>query len=288
VPGLRPYDVGVRILQHPSMQVTSALKSRFTTSTRISQSYSGSLEQTFKFPLNNLKSLALLAESNRQAAIRFLTNLGSPAHRESVGPLWSDVTAAQVVEFLRSYGVDREVGGLSPELMAAWIERQNAEGDLVNWTVVVRGRDKENKKLGAASWLPPTTTTAWNLSRTRIAGSNSLGVITTPGDEEYGLTREELEEARQKIASGAVKDRNVAARRSRRSSHALLLLYPISRYSGYDLDKSERLRERLFQDPDGPEACDLIGLAVSFPSTKKAGPAEAYLEGTAKWQPVLG
>lgn len=288
VPGLRPYDVGVRILQHPSMQVTSALKSRFTTSTRISQSYSGSLEQTFKFPLNNPTRLAVLCEANRQAAMGFLNKLKDPTHRESVGPLWNEVSAAHVVEFLRSYEVDREVGGLSPELMAAWIERQNIEGDLVDWTVIVRGRDKENKKLGAANWLPTAAGVAWNLSRTRIAGSNSLGVITTPGDEEYGLTPGELEQAKQKVASGAVKDRNVAARRSRRSSCALLLLYPISRYSGYDLDKAEGLRERLFQDPDAPEACDLIGLAVSFPPTKKAGPAEAYLEGTAKWQPVLG
>lgn len=288
VPGLRPYDVGVRILQHPSMQVTSALKSRFTTSTRISQSYSGSLEQTFKFPLNNPERLAVLAESNRLAATRFLGKLGTPSAQESVGPIWSDVKAAEVVDFLRAYGVDPEVGGLAPELMAAWIERQNVEGDLVNWTVVIRGRDKESKPLGAASWLPPSAGKAWNISRTRIAGSNSLGVITTPGDEEFGLTKEELDRARQKLASGEVKDRNVAARRSRHSSCALLLLYPISRYSGHEDGGPRGSREKLFEDPKGPLARDLIGLAVSFPPTKKAGPAEAYLEGTAKWQPVLG
>lgn len=288
VPGLTPYDVGVRILQHPSMQVTSALKSRFTTSTRISQSYSGSLEQTFKFPLNNPDRLAVLAEKNRQAASRFLTQLGAPTRTESMGPLWADVTATQVVAFLRSYAVDPEVGGLAPELMAGWIERQNVEGDLVNWTVVVRGRDKEGMKLGAANWLPPTAGKAWNLSRTRIAGSNSLGVITTPGDEEFGLTAEELEQAKQNVASGAVKDRNVAARRSRRSSCGLLLLYPISRFSGHDDGGPLGTREKLFADPNDGQACDLIGLALSFPVTKKAGPSEAYLEGTAKWQPVLG
>jgi hypothetical protein len=288
VPGLTPFDVGVRILQHPSMQVTSALKSRFTNSTRISQSYSGSLEQTFKFPLNHSERLAVLAEMNRLATTKFLTQLGAPTATEAVGPLWSDVTAAQVVGFLRSYRVDSEVGGLAPELMAAWIERQNVEGDLVNWTVVVRGRDKEGKKLGAANWLPPSAGKAWNLSRTRIAGSNSLGVITTPGDEEYGLTAEELEQAKQKIASGMVKDRNVAARRSRRSSCGLLLLYPISRFSGHDDAAPKGVRQKLFAEPNDGLACDLIGLAVSFPVTKKAGPSEAYLEGTARWQPVLG
>ncbi len=288
VPGLTPYDIGVRILQHPSMQVTSALKSRFTTSTRISQSYSGSLEQTFKFPLNSPERLAVLAEKNRQAAARFLTQLGSPTAKETVGPLWADVAAAQVVAFLRSFGVDPEVGGLAPDLMAGWIERQNVDGDLVNWTVVVRGRAEQGKKLGAATWLPPAAGTAWNLSRTRISGSNSLGVITTPGDEEFGLTAEELEQAKKKVASGAVKDRNVAARRSRGSSHGLLLLYPISRFSGHDDGGPQGTREKLFANPEDAQACDLIGLAVSFPVTKKAGPSEAYLEGTAKWQPVLG
>lgn len=239
-------------------------------------------------PLNNPDRLAVLAERNRQAATRFLTQLGAPTTKETVGPLWADVTAAQVVAFLRSYGVDPEVGGLAPELMAGWIERQNVEGDLVNWTVVVRGRDKEGKKLGAANWLPPAAGKAWNLSRTRIAGSNSLGVITTPGDEEYGLTAEELEQAKQKVATGAVKDRNVAARRSRRSSCGLLLLYPISRFSGQDDGGPQGIRDKLFSNPNDGQACDLIGLAVSFPVTKKAGPSEAYLEGTARWQPVLG
>lgn len=286
IPGLRPYDVGVRILQHPSMQVTSALKSRFTTSTRISQSYSGALEQTFKFPLNAPERLALLSERNRQACGAFLAKLGVPTGSSGFGPLWLEVTAAEVVAFLRLFGVDQEVGGLSPDLMASWIERQNVEGDLVSWTVAVRGREAENKKLGFANWAPKSAGKVWNLARTRIAGSNSLGVITTPGDEELGLTLEELEAARRKIATGEVKDRNTAARRSRRSSCGLLILYPISRFSGHDEGGTGKSREPLFADPYDPLARDLIGLAVSFPPTKRAGPAEAYLEGTARWRPV--
>lgn len=287
VPGLRPYDVGVRILQHPTMQVTSALKSRFTISTQVTQSYRGTLEQTLKFPLNNPERLALLSERNRQASGTFLAGLGAPSSTTPFGPLWSEISAADVIAYLRSFTVDPDVGGLSPELMASWIERQNVEGDLVNWIVVVRGREKENRKLGAANWIPTAAGTVWNVARTRIAGSNSLGVITTPGDEEFGLTPDELEKAHQKLASGEVKDRNVAARRSRPSSCGLLLLYPISRFSGHDESGTGRSREPLFADPRGPLASDLIGLAVSFPLTKTAGLSEAYMEGTARWQPVL-
>lgn len=287
MPGLRPFDVGMRILQHPTMQVTSALKRRFTLSTLISQSYSGALEQTFKFPLRNQERLALLCEKNRLATQDFLKRLKAAKEITGFGPLWADVGAAEVVTFLRSFYVDPEVGGLSPELMAAWIEQQNIDGDLVNWTVVIRGRESENKKLGPANWLPAGMPSVWNLGRTRIAGSNSLGVITTPGDEEFGLTEDELQVARNKLKDGEVKDRNTAARRSRRSSCALLLLYPISRYSGHDDTPPGKSREPIYADPDGPSARDLIGLAVSFPATKKVRPAEAYLEGTSRWRPVL-
>jgi len=287
VPGLRPRDVGMRILQHPSMQVTSALKRRFTTSTQISQSYSGSLEQTFKFPLKYEERLALLCEKNRLAAGAFLKRLKDVTQVTDFGPLWADIDASEVVNFLKSYSVDSEVGGLSPELMAAWIEQQNLEGDLVNWTVVVRGRESENKKLGRTSWIPAGPPPVWNLARTRITGSNSLGVITTPGDEEFGLTEEELLTAKRKVSMGEVKDRNTAARHSRPSSCALLLLYPISRYSGHDGASPGKSREPIYADPEGPYARDLIGLAVSFPTTKRVKPAEAYLEGTSRWRPVL-
>lgn len=286
IPGLRPYDVGLRILQHPSMQVTSALKSRFTTSTQISQSYSGALEQTFKFPLNSPDKLALLCERNRQSCIAFLSKLGEPSGATGFGPLWTGATAADIVTFLRSYNVDPNVSGFAPELMASWVERQNVEGDLVSWTVAVRGRDREGAKLGFATWVPASLGTVWNLSRTRIARSNSVGVITTPGDEEFGLYPEELENAKRKLTSGEVKDRNVAARRSRSSTCGLLILYPISRFSGHVGEIGES-REPLFEHPDDGNATDLIGLAVSFPTTRKAGPTEAYLEGTARWQPMI-
>jgi hypothetical protein len=47
-----------------------------------------------------------------------------------------------------------------------------------------------------------------------------------------------------------------------------------------------KAREPIYGDPDGPTARDLIGLAISFPKTKKQGPVEAYLEGMARWRPV--
>jgi hypothetical protein len=286
-PGLKPRDVGMRILQHPTMQVTSALKRRFTSSSVISQSYSEQLEQTFKFPLQATDRLAVLCERNRLTTQNFILSLGTRAEKTSFGPLWQDVSASTLVQYLRSFVIDGEVNGLSPELIAAWVERQNLEGDLVNWTVAVRGRDKENAKLGRATWLPNNAEPVWNVGRSRIKGTNSLGVITTSGDEAFGLSNIEQARMDKLLTDGVEKDRNRAARLSRSSKCGLLLLYPISKYSGRDDSVLAKAREPLYEDADGPEARDLIGLAISFPKTTKAGPSEAYLEGTARWRPVL-
>jgi hypothetical protein len=284
-PELTPFDVGMRILQHPAMQVTSALKRRFSNTKIVNQSYAEQLEQTFKFPLQDEDGLATLCEKNRIITKEFLTALGERSRREKFGPLWLDVSAAEVVAYLRRFQVDGGVSSLSPELIAEWIDRQNMQGELVNWTVLVRGREESSKVLGSATWLPANESPVWNLGRTRIKGTNSLGVITTSGDEAFGLTDAEAREMERKLANSEEKDRNRAARLSRSPKCGLLLLYPISKNSG--TDTLAKGRELLYTDPAGPLARDLIGLALSFPKTNSSQPVEAYLEGTARWRPMI-
>jgi hypothetical protein len=283
-PELTPFDVGMRILRHPAMQVTAALKRRHATATTISQSFAGQLEQTFKFPMQDEQRLATLCESNRLHTTDFLTSLAARSQRTKFGPLWLDVGAAKIVTYLRKFEVDAMAGNLLPELIADWIERQNLNGELVNWTVMVRGRDERNKILGSATWLPSGEPAVWNVGRTRLKGTNSLGVITTSGDEAFGLSEKETAEMERKLTTGEYKDRNRAARFSRSSKSGLLLLYPISKSSGHDALAPGR--ETLYTNPKDPLARDLIGLALSFPSSNKVQPVEAYLEGTSRWRSV--
>lgn len=287
VPGLSPRDVGVRILRHPSMQVTSALKRRHAVATQVSQSYSGELEQTFRFPLNDEERLALLCERNRSTVHGFLTQIGTPATQTQFGPLWEGVQASSVVQLLRAFDVVPEASGLSPELIAVWIEQQNIDGDVTHWSVLVRGRDQESPGLGAPSWLPAGLGPVWNIARSRIGSSNSLGVITTPGDESFGLTQDERLEMQRKLQSGEQTDENRAARLSRSSSRALLIFYPISKFSGHDGSTLGKSRRPIYENPRSITAKDLIGLAVSLPKVNRERPAEAYLEGTARWRPVI-
>ena len=291
VPGTTPKDVGMRILRHPAMQVTASMKQRATLITNVSESYALQLEQTFRFPVKDLNRLAQMCTNNRLRAQDLVKKLGAPVRQKprEYAPMWVEASAAHVVEFLRGFDYDPNACGCIPGLMADWIEDQNLHGGLVNWTVVVRARETASPKLGTATWLPEAFGPVHNIARTRLKGSNSLGVITTAGDEAFGLTDAQLAAAQQLLAEGKeTKTLNRAARLSRDSSSGLLVLYPISRYSGYDeASKPGEAREPLYENPDGGDARDLIGFAVSFPEAAKDKPSQSYVEGTAKWKPVL-
>lgn len=283
--GLSPLQVGVRIWQHPAMQVTSALKRRFASTTRISQSYRLSLEQTFKFPLRRAETLARQADDNLDAVRRLLARLGSPdkTYSSSAGPCWIRVPADEVLRFLGDYQVDELARSISLPLITAYIEKLNAVGELTRWTIAVRGRENPDPKLGYAEWQSPTGPIA-QVSRSRVGLTDSLGVITSPGDEGMGLTAEEHERAKTLEDQGA--SFNVAARRVRAPEEGLLLLYPISRASGYDVEDGGS-RRPLLDDPAGRDARDIVGLAISFPDSRQPDSAiEAYLEGSVKWRPA--
>ncbi len=275
----------MRIWQHPTIQVTAPLKRRFAGSTTIAQSYSLALEQTFKFPLQRLRDLAAQADENLQAVRAFLPTLpGTTDWSSRKGPVWTEVPADAVLAFLRRFRVDAETTPISLPLICTYIERQVERGELVRWTVAVRGREAEDRTLGEAPWGVPGGH-IWQISRTRIKDTDSLGVITSPGDEAIGLSAADRERMAQRQAEGVTENR--AARMARPPEEGLLLLYPISRQSGHDLADDTGNRRRLFQDPNASDARDLIGLAISFPESRQPQLAvHAYLEGTVGWRPV--
>ncbi len=121
------------------------------------------------------------------------------------------------------------------------------------------------------------------MSRTRIRDTDSVGVITSPGDEAIGLGPESLARMQEYIQQG-VSD-NPAARRARPPQEGLILLYPISKHSGYGMEAGT-IRRPLYANADDPRARDLIGLAISFPQSAYPQQVEAYLEGTVGWRPV--
>jgi hypothetical protein len=283
---LTPKQVGLRIWQHPSMQVTSSLKRRYSTDRISAQSYSLTIEQTFKFPLNNPEGLAVLSENNLAKTNELFSELGPPTETKwsDNGPVWTSIPGKRIYEFLKSWQTDDAAQSISVPLMTDYIAAQIENGELINWTLAVRGQQKRNNNLGAVNISGFEIN---QISRTRLGDTNSLGVITSPGDELIGLT-EELEV----IALSRVVSRkaiNPIARQLRPAEEGLILLYPISRHSGYDEDGSGS-RGPLYSDSSAQSAVDLLGMAISFPKSNKPQMSdpygEAYVEGTVPWREV--
>jgi hypothetical protein len=138
--GVTPYELGMRVWQHPTMQVTSRLKRRFASSTTIAQSYSLAIEQTFKFPFRQLEELAIQAEANLIAVRELVTSLGSPVTQSDGRTVWGGIAAESVLSFLKQYRVDAESRSISMPLIIAYIERLLGLGELTEWTIAICGR----------------------------------------------------------------------------------------------------------------------------------------------------
>lgn len=287
---LTPVQVGMRIWQHPVMQVTNPLKRRFTRDVVIEQSYSGQIEQTFKFPMHKPDVLALHAEKNLLAVREFIPVLGSPAEEfaDENGPVWKNISPEHILQFLNTYQVDPEVSSFSLPLLCAYIQKLVASGELTRWSVAVRGRQSQDATLGTIDWGFASGPIS-QIERTRIGETNSLGIITSPGDEAVCLTTEEKNTVQEQLvvakAQGKRISENKLAREQRDNTEGLLLLYPISRYSGYALTGGNR--RHLYADANGALARDLVGMALSFPKSGQLQVVQAsYLQGTCEWRPV--
>jgi hypothetical protein len=273
---LTPLQVGVRIRSHPTMIVTSRLKSRFAKTDTISQSYSDKSTETVKFPMSRVDILKRQEETNLITAKNFFSDLGTPNRDDKKGPIWSGVSAAKIISFMNNYQILGDPGEFSPSLIIAYIEKQLGYGELTKWTVAVRGRGNPNEKLGAAEWGIKGGA-IWQISRTRIKGTDRLGVISDSKDETVGLSDDQLSAMDLAIRSG--KKSRKAARAQRPKEEGLMLLYPISRYSGHD-EPPEGNRTSLFENPNDPITCDLLGLAFSFPKSDHPQPVVEYITGT--------
>jgi hypothetical protein len=266
------------------MLVTSQLKQRFASTVTVAQSYAGQVLQTFKFPFNRPNDLRELLDHNLAATREFIQRIGMFAEWIDGGPIWRGVPVEHVLAFLINYKLDEQVRSISLPLVRAYIERQVELGELVRWTVAIRGRGTRDRRLGIADWGIPERQIFQMARSRRSADPTSLGVLTEPGDELVGLTNDEQARVAeiQRAASIGV---NPAARQVRSPSEGLLLLYPVSRQSGQDRTSNTRIP--LYEDPDSENARDIVGMAISFPQSEHAQQIFGqYVVGTVGWRPM--
>jgi hypothetical protein len=147
--------------------------------------------------------------------------------------VWLRVDADVVLAFLRNYQTDDEARSISIPLICGYIERSRNQGELIEWTVAIRGRATRETRLGDATWAAPSGVEVFQIARSRLRDTDSVGVITSPGDEAVGLSAELKERADQLIVQARTNGKEMslssAAREVRPSTNGVLLLYPISR-----------------------------------------------------------
>lgn len=282
---ITPLQLATRILYHPSMLVTSRLKQRHAQKITVQQSYSNQVLQTIRFPFEDLTVLNDLLSQNISATQFFLSHLGSPDQMDGLNPIWMNVSSELVLHYLLNYSVYSDARTLAMPLIIDYIKQQNEVDELIDWTIAVKGRSVLDLRLGDIDL--GTDQRIPTISRTRLKSDPfSLGVITSPGDETTGLTPEQRDRVKQKIyASGNEIGLNPAAREERSPRSGLLLIYPVSRFSGYNLPPDgSQTRKRIYSHPEDPLSIDIICLAISFPKSDRAVSVSGeYVVGTVGW-----
>jgi hypothetical protein len=275
---LTPTDFGVRIRAHPVMLVTA--ENKMGAARRIAQSYSGRLLQTTTFRLEDREWL----RRNLEVARTFLQRLGPPAATERGKIIWRGINWRTVDEFLSQYSVDPRSSFMDISSIRQYIAEQVQHDELISWTVAVVGQETttlDSEDLGIIQHGPVNT-----IARTRLKDRpHSVGVLTNPatvnnppqsGDEEIGLSDDQLQRARVNTNSGRFSDLGSALRSERDRREGLLLLYPISKLSRPRQNSKKRLS--LFDDAQR-DGCTVIGLALVFPKSESAATIE-YIIGS--------
>jgi hypothetical protein len=109
-----------------------------------------------------------------------------------------------------------------------------------------------------------------------VKGTSTLKAITSLPDQEVGLDEAQL--VRAQAMPGGRTGQNLRAVRD--TTQGLLLIYPISRFSGHGGDRAgddeDATRIPIFEDPEG--GFDVIGVALVFPKSESAASVE-YVTG---------
>jgi hypothetical protein len=251
-----PLDFAPKILSHPVMLVTAENKMR--DAREISQSYAGELVQTLRFPFGDSSLNEHLLE-NLEYARQMLSSLGAPATTTDGQPGWVDVDVSFVQEFLDNFWVMDQTS-IHPPTVRSYIQAQVAQRELTRWRVLLCGAT--NPRLGTENLGVEGMREIALINRSRLAKDpTSLGVITDPSDELYGLSQRDVAEAQAAAAAGDFPTRGRAYRSKRSPEEGLLLLYPISGRS--KPGPNARNRIALFGDEVSPPT--VLGMALSFP-----------------------
>ena len=296
--GGTPKDYGLKVQSHPILMVTSPLKMRSAETLLLS--YSGSLVQTVAM----YRDPAMLRR-NLDATNRLLTSMGEPFERgvsrtRDANPdewkrsfLWNEVGANLITDFLTSYSTHPKASRANSAVLAEFVDKMVAAGELTSWTVALLGEGHATKPYAFANGLKIV---AWpSRTDTKVEGSYSIGVLTDPSDEaidldypawkkalDWTLSEWKPDPARNRLTEptrpGGKKIRDVRGlgRDDIKAApeRGVLLLYPLNPEGAGESTSS------VWSEP-------IMAFAISFPSSDSAVKV-AYKVDHLKWEQEYG
>lgn len=243
--GATPANLPMRILLHPRMRATAAVKMQFAVTG--DASYSGQRPQTTYFAHQD----TAVIEQNLNAAkalIAAAAAAGVSEEPQDSRVVLRDVPVGLIRSFISSYRF-HEKSELTAELLTKYIDGQVSAGALTSWNVVVMGRKlpceslplglREASPLITRSKLKRSSTDGLAVIGTLMSKPDRVADIMPASDVRQGTSDEELQHRR---------DEN---------GHGLLLLYPIDKNSEPKSDADHRIALKA--------SGHLIGVAFSFP-----------------------
>jgi hypothetical protein len=269
--GGTPRDFGHRVRSHPAMLVTSQVKMR--SGTVIDLSFEGAISETINFWRTRDR-----LEANWLAAKRLVERAeaagrtGRPLQTGGPVRIW-DMGPDLIVDFLASYQEHTASRKVKTKLLIDYINAENLEGRLTDWTVLVAsGSSKETETLGAATinlverqWYLTAGSDAEREEEKRILkhqGHYRIRRLVSPADEMVDLTEAQRDAALELTRKSAIADDRDASsidrpggreiRQVRSPGKGLMILYPL------DGTGSEKIEANTRDIP-------VLGFAISFP-----------------------
>lgn len=204
--GRRPSEMAIRLRAHSALLLTARNKSGMADTIR--QSWSGEHPQTVVLPLHDNPRL----QTNRVLADRLIDMCG-PGHELTGGHLFRDLPPEVICDFLRAYQAHPDTLSMRGDAIADWIMQRVAEGELVDWSVLLASAQGRKIKVGRAET---------RLVVRRRTSSDGIGILIDPRHESADLPGGADAYRR---ASGNYDAE--AMRSARPPTQGLLLVYPL-------------------------------------------------------------
>ncbi|MFY9310090.1 MAG: Z1 domain-containing protein [Bacteroidia bacterium] len=265
----QPKDYGLKVRTHPGvLKITAANKFRYKEIMQLS--YSGELEQTYKFKIDNKQF-----EKNFEATNNLISSLGrthAPFNSKTDNQkfIWQgEKNHTLITQFLSKFRIGREIIDLGK--MIDYINAQIKHGNLLNWTVALISNTQtdntwifeingEKTKVGL--------TDRKNVSQNETEYEIAKAMIISPNHEMIDLTDDKINIAKTETESDWKKwgkkeipklPSGFRIKLNREEKNGLLLIYPLNNRPEFKYKENKRIE--LAQFP-------VIGFAVSFPNIK--------------------